>query len=180
MRSSALTLPYVWLFVGLWLIAAYWAQPPLARLTTSPVALILIKEREGLRLEAYKDSGGRLTIGYGHAGKVTPGMRITLAEAERLFRRDIERTERYVKSQLRVPVNQNEFSALVALAYNIGTDAFRRSSILAELNEGDRNEAADAFLLWNKIRHDDGSLIASTHLTKFRSAERALFLQQLD
>ena len=179
-RNPGLTLSALWILVGLATIVAYWSQPPLARLRTSPTALELIKEREGLMLTAYRDPRGRLTIGYGHASDVTPGMTVSQREAERLFHGDIARIEREVKRHVRAPMTENEFSAMVALAYNIGADAFRRSTILAAFNDGDRTQAADAFLLWNKIRHEDGDLVPSVHLTKYRDSERRLFLGEGD
>jgi len=65
---------------------------------------------------------------------------------------------------------------MVLLAYNIGTGAFGGSTVLNELNGGNRTAAADAFLLWNKVRRD-GQRVADPNLTKHREEERELFLK---
>ncbi len=150
----------------------------MARLHTSDAALELIKEREGLRLEAYADLTGRLSIGYGHTKDVTVDMTISLREAERLFRHDVKEIERDLKTRLQVPVNENEFSAMVVLVYNIGTTAFANSTVLRELNSGDRIEAAEAFLLWDKIRLD-GQPVSNGYLKKHRNKERTMFLKPI-
>jgi len=57
---------------------------------TSETGRQFIKSHEGLRLQAYADSGGTLTIGYGHTGPdVFAGQSITQAQAESLFNADI-------------------------------------------------------------------------------------------
>lgn len=175
-RSSSLTLGYIWLIAAIWAVIAYWMQPAIARLRTSEAAVELIKEREGLRLEAYTDAGGRLTIGYGHTKNVTPDMTISLREAEKLFRQDVRGFELDIKHRLQVPVNKNQFSAMVVLVYNIGTSAFGNSTVLRELNAGDHAEAAEAFLLWDKIRLD-GQPVSSAYLKMHRYKERTMFLE---
>ena len=176
MNDAGMILSGLLAIVGLALSIAYSDQPPLARLQTSPAAIALIKEREGLRLEAYQDVGGRWTIGYGHAGDVDPDMRIDLRKAERLLHQDIARIERFIKKRIKTEVNQNEFSALVSLAYNIGTGALSNSTVFNALNDGDRETAAEAFLMWTKIRID-GELVDSVYLARYRGEERDLFLR---
>lgn len=151
-------------------------EPPFAGVSTIESVLAEIRAQEGLRLEAYTGPAGTVLIGYGHAGDdVSLGMTISEAEAEALLRADIGRFEDAIRSQIAVPVNENEFSAMVHLAYNIGTGNFAESSVRRLLNEGDRAGAADAFLLWNKVR-ENGALVESPHLTARRQHERALFL----
>ena len=103
--------------------------------------LELIKLFEGLRLKAYKCPAGVLTIGYGHTGKdVKPGMVITEEQAEELLRQDLERFEEGVENLVEVELNENQFSALVSLAYNIGLGNFKRSTLLKLINKGNQNE----------------------------------------
>ncbi len=136
----------------------------------------LLKRFEGLALEAYQDIAGVWTIGYGHTGPdVKPGMRITESEAEELLRRDISPRENAVARLASVSLNRNEFDALVSFVYNIGVDAFRRSTPLRRLNRGDRLGAADALAWWNKATIG-GRLREVIGLTRRRAAERALFL----
>jgi len=143
---------------------------------TNAEGLRLIKQFEGLRLEAYVDAVGVRTIGYGHTSSVKPGDTISEADAERLLREDIAKTEAAIAKLLGVPVNGNEFSALVSLAYNIGAANFAKSSVRKRLNTGDRAGAAAAILLWAKGRVN-GKLKVLSGLARRRAAERALFLK---
>ena len=85
--------------------------------------LTIIKESEGLSLKAYKCPAGVLTIGYGHTGRdVKKGMVITEEKATDLLRSDIARFERDVSYYNKIyKFTNNEFSALVSFAYNIGS-----------------------------------------------------------
>ncbi len=135
--------------------------------------LKLLKAFEGLRLDAYIDAVGVLTIGYGTTTGVSPGMRITEAQAESFLRRDLTRFENAVSSLVKVALNEDQFSALVTFTYNIGEGAFAGSTLLGLLNQGAYQSAADQFMRWNK--GDRGELPG---LTRRRQAERALFLGQ--
>ncbi len=64
---------------------------------------------------------------------------------------------------------------MVDLAYNISTGAFRESTVLRELNAGNRAAAADAFLLWDKMTLN-GQLVVDPVLAERRKTERAIFL----
>ena len=142
---------------------------------TSQDGIDLIKRFEGLELEAYQDIAGIWTIGYGHIETARPGMRISEAEAETLLQRDLKPREQAVGRLVSVDLNQNEFDALVSFVYNVGVNAFRRSTARRRLNSGDRIGAADALTWWNKATVG-GVLREVTGLTRRRAAERALFL----
>lgn len=144
---------------------------------TSANGINLIKQFEGLELEAYQDAVGIWTIGYGHTGPdVKPGMRITEKEADNLLSKRLAREfEPGVNSAIRGDVNQNEFDALVSLAYNIGVSALKKSTVIKRLNKGDIMGAADAILWWNKA----GGRVLNG-LVRRRAAERALFLQPVN
>lgn len=137
--------------------------------------LSLIKEFEGLRLESYPDpatGGDPWTIGVGHTGpEVVPGMTITEAEADEYLRSDIARFERCVEDAVGPHVNDNEFAACVSLAFNIGCEAFRKSTLAVLLRAGRNDEAALQFVRWNRAA---GKVMAG--LTRRREAERDLFL----
>lgn len=152
---------------------------------TSQTGIDLIKRFEGLELEAYQDSVGIWTIGYGHtdeAGepRVTPGMRITEQEAEAILRRDLGQYERAVNRLVKVDLNQNEFDALVSFTFNLGAGALGSSTALKRLNAGDRAGAAEALTWWNKITLADGSKKELAGLTRRRNAEAALFLEPME
>lgn len=138
--------------------------------------LALIKAFEGLSLTAYQDVAGIWTIGYGHTKGVTAGTTITEAEAEALLRDDVKDAERAVERLVKVAINENEFSALVSLVFNIGEGAFARSTALKRLNKGNREEAAAAIELWNKATIN-GKKETIPGLVRRRAAEKALFLK---
>lgn len=149
-------------------------------MVTSPAGRAAITRREGNVLTAYRDSVGILTIGVGHttaagATTVTPGMKITAAESDQILSRDLAKFEPAVLAAVKVPMSQNEFDALVSLAFNIGGGAFSTSSVVKKLNAGDRRGAADAFLAWDKATVR-GKKVALEGLTNRRKAERLQFL----
>jgi lysozyme len=139
----------------------------------------LIKKWEGLRLKAYRCSAGVWTIGWGHtsaAGEpsVKEGMTITKREAERIFDRDIERFAARVEALIKTDVTENQFGAAVSLAFNIGVGAFSKSSVLRFINQRRFDDAADAFMLWNKVTKG-GRKVVERGLTNRRADEMALF-----
>lgn len=131
----------------------------------------LIKSFEGLRLEAYYDAVGVLTIGYGHTKGVVEGQVITEEEAEELLRNDLEIYEDAVINATVVDLTQGEFDALVSFTYNLGAGNLRRSTLLKLLNEDDKEGAANEFLKWNKA----GGRVLNG-LVRRRQAERDMFL----
>ena len=142
---------------------------------TSESGIALIKRFEGLELESYQDSAGVWTIGYGHTETAGPNQQITAREAEELLKRDLKPREQAVDNITKVPLNQNEFDALVSFVYNVGITAYQGSTARRRLNAGDRIGAAEALTWWNKATVN-GVLREVTGLTRRRAAERALFL----
>lgn len=143
---------------------------------TGSRGLALIKQFEGLRLDAYKDSVGVWTIGYGHtaaagAPKPRAGMRITRPEAEAILAKDLGKYETAVEAAIRRPASQNQFDAMVSLCFNIGPGKFSGSRLVAAFNAGDDHLAAQSFLAWRKA----GRRVLEG-LEKRREAERRLFL----
>lgn len=134
----------------------------------------IIKQSEGLRLEAYLCPAGVWTIGYGHTGKdVVEGMKITRGEAEELLEGDLEKFEKDILKMVKVGLTQNQFDALVSFTYNVGGGALKTSTLLKKLNAGDYMGAADEFLKWTKA---GGKELPG--LVKRRRTERALFLEK--
>ena len=112
--------------------------------------LALIKQSEGLRLKAYLCPAKVWTIGYGSTGPhVKPDMEITETQAEQLLRDDLARFEKAV-SDAAPKATQDQFDAMVSLAFNIGIAGFMKSSVLRLHNLGKFQAAADSFALWNK------------------------------
>lgn len=112
--------------------------------------LALIKRFEGLRLKAYLCPAKVWTIGYGSTGAhVKPGMEITESQAEQLLRDDLSRFEKAV-SNAAPGASQDQFDAMVSLAFNIGIAGFQKSSVLRLHKAGRHTGAAESFALWNK------------------------------
>ncbi len=118
---------------------------------------------EGIRLRAYADAAGKLTIGIGHlltapertSGQVRIGGEsipwkhgITLDEAHVLLAQDLARTEAAVSERVQAPLAQHQFDALVCFAFNAGQAAFARSTLLRLLNEGDYTAVPGQLRRW--------------------------------
>ncbi len=137
----------------------------------------MIERDEGDRLTSYPDpaTGGEpWTIGYGHTGPdVTPGLTITQAQAEMFLASDLLRFQDGVKEHVASApgTSDNQFSAMVSLSYNIGLGNFAKSSVLRFHNAGQTQQAADAFLLWDKAA---GQVMAG--LVRRRRQEREAYL----
>lgn len=139
----------------------------------------LIRGFEGLRTSAYLDSVNVWTIGYGTikypSGKrVTKGDVCTEAQAKMYMKNDLKVFVSAVNKLVTVPLNQNQFDALVSLLYNIGETAFANSTLLRKLNAGDYKGAAEQFEVWNKGRVK-GVLQVIPGLANRRKAERKVF-----
>ena len=136
----------------------------------------LIMEFEGFRAQAYRDAVGVWTVGYGHtamAGKpaVTAGLTITRAEADVILRRDVEMFADAVAALVKVPLTDNQFSALVSFAFNVGPGNFAKSSVLAVVNRKDFDAVPRRLALWVKA---GGRTLPG--LIRRRAAEAQMFL----
>ena len=124
--------------------------------STSSLGLNLIKKYEGLRLNAYLCPASVVTIGYGST-KYPNGKKVLLGEklsgekeATQLLLSTLDPYEAAVNKHL-PNINQCQFDALVSFAYNVGTGAFIKSTLLkkAKVNNADPS-ILDEFLRWNK------------------------------
>lgn len=150
---------------------------PNATKIISKNGLELIKKYEGLRLNAYKDPAGILTIGYGHTKTVKPGMTINKEMAELLLKIDVIDAENAVRDLVDIELSQNQFDALVSFVFNIGRRNFERSTLLKRLNENKILEAGEEFMKWTKARQP-GGFKELPGLVKRRAEEKSLFLRK--
>jgi lysozyme len=136
--------------------------------------LELVKHFEGLCLRAYQDPVGVWTIGWGHTGlqhedgTVYPGRVITVEEAERLLRYDMDQFEAAVQALVKVALTDDQYGALVSFHFNTG--GLGRSTMLQMLNNGNYASAADQFTRWNKA---GGRVLPG--LTRRRLSEKNLY-----
>lgn len=107
----------------------------------------LLHSIEVARLKPYDDQTGKevdswvqgATIGYGHLIRQEEwskyGNGLTTEQINALFDQDLSSFVEAVGSVVKIDLAQNQFDALVILAYNIGIDAFRTSSVLKLVND---------------------------------------------
>lgn len=151
-------------------------------MNVSTEGIDFIKSWEQLKLNAYAATAdesrrGIWTIGYGstywpNGQPVKQGEKLAdEAEAEHLFSITLEDFELCVCGELVWPIEQHGFDALVSLAFNIGTSAFRGSTLAKILKHGDYEAAATQFPRWNK---QSGKVLSG--LVRRREQERRMFL----
>jgi lysozyme len=148
----------------------------------------LIKEFEqgpmgGPALVPYRCPAGKLTNGWGNTHGVVPGQVITVEQAQADLERNLDWAESCVEKYA-PGANENEFSAMVSLCFNVGPDpatGFPSSSVARLHKAGDKQGAARSFALWNKMRDPrTGALVAVAGLTRRRAAEAALYLKPVN
>ena len=136
--------------------------------------IAFLKEREGYKDKAYKDTGGVWTIGYGttkvDGRPVEAGMTCTEKQATQWLTDDLAQAQTAVNKLVKVPLKQNQFDALVSFVYSIGDHAFSRSTLLRLLNAGQYAKAAAEFDKWI---YDNGKVVKGLQLR--RNYERSLF-----
>ena len=117
-------------------------------LRTTEILIEKLMEMEGLRLEAYRDAAGVLTIGYGHTRGVREGDRISAYWAKELLREDVEEVAKNVLS-LGVARTEGQLDALTSFAFNVGFGRLCRSTLLKTIRRrGSRNQIKREFKRW--------------------------------
>ncbi|HCR4096373.1 TPA: lysozyme [Providencia rettgeri] len=115
----------------------------------SAIALTVIAHFEGVRYEPYKDVGGVLTVCYGHTGiDIVPNKTYTKEECDEILELDFELTKMQVDRLVKVPINDYTKAALYSFAFNVGTGAFAKSTMLKKLNAGDQYGACEELKKW--------------------------------
>lgn len=145
---------------------------------TNQAGIDLIKRHEKCVLRAYQDPKGIWTIGWGHTGEVSDGDFWSQEQCDAALILDLGQAERSVSSYVTVPLNENQFSALVCFVFNTGSGQFFRSSALQRLNQGDYENACKALGLYTKIRIK-GQYIDSEELIRRRADEQSLFMASI-
>jgi lysozyme len=143
----------------------------------SQKGLDLIKQFEGLSLTPYLCPANIVTIGYGNT-YYPSGQKIKLTDppitqivAEALLKHSLSTYEKAVDSFCRDDISQSQFDALVSFAYNLGTGALQKSTLIKKVNANPKDVTiADEFMKWNKA---NGKVLAG--LTKRRQAEANLY-----
>ena len=137
----------------------------------------IIREFEGTKNQAYKDTGGVWTIGsgtikYPNGVAVKSGDVITNEQAEEYLKSDCKWVVSCLNKSVKVPLTQNQFDALASFVYNVGESAFNSSTLLVKLNDKDYLGAANQFDRWV---NDNGKKVQG--LVNRRAKEKQLFLK---
>ena len=134
--------------------------------------LALTETFEGCRLQAYQDSVGVWTIGYGHTENVFDGQVCSQDEAEQFLLQDVQTAVNAVNTYVKAPLTQHQFDALVDFTFNLGTGSLHSSTLLKLVNAGDFLSAAEEFEKWDKA---GGVVVAG--LLRRRVAEKTEFTE---
>ena len=153
--------------------AGVFTTSPVQDMTTSQQMLDQLKSTEALHLKAYQlDDGKGMTIGYGH--KFQPGetvyQEITQDQADAYFVDDVaNRAEKWVKLYVTVDLSQNQFDALVSIAYNMSPQSFKKFA--NEVNAGNGiDDIAQQSVAWVSPKYTNG-------IQNRRNAEMLLYDQ---
>lgn len=138
----------------------------------------LIAGFEGFRSRPYRDAAGVWTIGYGSTRGVGPDSpAVTQTQAMNRLRWEVDEVYGHAVNQLRVPLTQNRFDALVSFVYNVGVGALAAASAVGRAVRARAwTAAAAAMKQWDKARVG-GRLVRLPGLTRRREAEAALLLE---
>jgi lysozyme len=119
--------------------------------------------REGMKLHPYRDLAGHLTIGAGHkittselsSGKiyindiaVRYSNGITAEQSMDLLTQDARFAEDAISRYVTVAINQNQFDSLVSWVFNVGIGAFKNSTLLKRLNQGNYSAVPEQMKRW--------------------------------
>ena len=150
----------------------------------SPAGAELIKGFEGFIPKLYNDPVGHCTVGYGtlvHKGNCDgrdaeqPYLDgVTKEKATELLTQEAGGFEKTINEKVTVPLNQNQFDALVSFVYNVGPANFQKSTLLKVLNQGKYDAVPGELRKWTKGRQN-GQLVELPGLVKRRTAEADLF-----
>jgi lysozyme len=133
--------------------------------------LDLIRQYEGCRLEAYNDSRGICTIGYGHIKTARPNMVISQERAEQLLALDLADAENDVHDLVDVPLTGSMFDALVSWTFNLGGRRLSESTMLLRLNDERYLEVPREMIRWYKTPGSELGLL------RRRLSEAVLFIE---
>jgi lysozyme len=144
-------------------------------MSLSSKGLDFIKKYEKLRLKSYRDQAGYLTIGYGH--KISPGEDfsggITKDEALNLLKHDVQGAVNAVNASLGVPLKQNQFDALVSLAFNAGPVSVKATNqMMRAVNAG--HVTQENFTAYRFV-HVNGQVVVSQGLLRRREDEYLMY-----
>ena len=144
-------------------------------------AMQLIKSFEGFKAKAYQCPVGKWTIGFGHTLGVQPGDELTMEGAEYYLVMDMHQLDAWVEKVYPnyFRLSEGRRAVLLSFVYNIGGNAFLKSTMLKYLKDGKVALAGKELLKWTKGDMDgDGDKEDIPGLVKRRKAEFAIWEAQ--
>ena len=155
-----------------------------AALNLSNAGAAFIARFEGCILHLYNDPVGHCTVGIGHlvhhgrcdgrASEAEFRNGITRERAFELFRQETVGFAQAVRRNIRVPLNQAQFDALLSWAFNCGAGVLQTSTLARKLNGGDYGAVPAELARWDKAGSPPRPVAG---LTRRRTAEGRLFAQ---
>lgn len=142
-----LLLSFVCLLIVLWMISKQRAA--VAGLVTSATLLVSIAMHEGYVGSTYLDVVGIPTIGFGETKGVKPGQVTTPQRALVQLLSSVDEHAKGMAACIKVPLYQHEYDAYISFTYNVGVNAFCRSTLVRKLNEEKYSEACAELKRWN-------------------------------
>jgi lysozyme len=121
-----------------------------ASIVASASVLVGIAMHEGYKDNAYQDTAGVATVGFGQADGVKMGDKTDPVRALIKLEQSIDDHAKGMSKCIKVPVSQNEYDAYLDFTYNVGVFAFCTSTLNRKLNAGDYDGACKELLKWNK------------------------------
>jgi lysozyme len=121
-------------------------------ISTTAYGINLIKKHEGLRLSVYLCPGGFWTIGYGHKMQNNIITKITESDAEVFLINDLRLAEKVIHQGIKQRLYWHQFDALASFIYNIGGNAFLRSTLRHKINYNQPFDVEYEFLRWSYCR----------------------------
>jgi lysozyme len=118
----------------------------------SAAGLVALASWESFRSQPYLDIGGVWTDGFGNTNQVVPGKSVTVPQALDTLLKNVKTAEQAVNTCITQPMTQGEYDAFVKFTYNVGNDAFCKSTLVKKFNAGDPKGACDELLRWVYVK----------------------------
>lgn len=143
----------------------------------SAIGLIMIAMHEGYSPTPYKDTGGVVTNGFGNA-TISPNKPVSVVEALSDLRLNTESAGQGVSRCVTAEMTQGQYDAYVSFAYNVGINAFCKSTMVKLANQGDKVGSCNQFDRWVYVAGKDCRIAKNNcrGIAKRRAEEKALCL----
>lgn len=135
----------------------------------SAAGLALLKQFEGFRSHVYLDIQGLPTIGYGHKLHHPESFPhgVSESQATEILVADVHDAEQAVERLVRTSLTQGQFDALVDFCFNLGQGRLAASTLLADLNSGRYDAAAEQLLLWDHAGTQENTALRTRREAEF-------------